>query len=144
MFHMTSYSINTSLVVLPAPQTWEFRCYHAYKLRYTLFRMHFRFMAAILDSPLILTTPGSIRTSPVVLHDPENMGKAVGISLLTGIQLRYASLRVNFRFVVAIFDFSLTQTSDGSQTCCTVLLELRNAKMALGWFCCPACNNAEI
>jgi len=54
----------------------EFRCYHAYKLRYTLFRMHFWFM-------------------------------------------------------VAIFDLSLTQTTDSFKTCGAVLLDIRNVKIAL-------------
>jgi len=56
--------------------TWAkplaFRCYHACELRNTLFSMHFRFIAAIL----IPTYPesDSIRTSPVMLLDSENMG----------------------------------------------------------------------
>jgi len=53
--------------------------------RYTLFRMHFRFMAVIFDSPLTHTSD-SIHTSLVVLPDTENMGIAVGISLLSRIQ----------------------------------------------------------
>jgi len=33
----------------------EFRCYHVYKLRYTLFNIHFRLLAAIFDVLLTLT-----------------------------------------------------------------------------------------
>jgi len=47
--------------------------------------MHFRFMAAIFDSPLILTSD-SIRTSPVVLPDTKNMGIAAGMLLLLLLQ----------------------------------------------------------
>jgi len=80
---------STRLIVLPDPKTCvyplEFRWLHAYKLRYTLFRMHFRFMAAI-------------------------------------------------------FDVSLTQISESFQTCCIVLLDLRNLKIVLKLCCCPAHN----
>jgi len=48
----------------------EFRFYHACKLRYTLFRMHFRFMVAIFDSPLTHTSD-NICTSPVILPASE-------------------------------------------------------------------------
>jgi len=42
-------------------------------------------MAAIFDSSLTLRSD-SIRISPVVLPDPENMGIAVGIPLLSSIR----------------------------------------------------------
>ena len=47
----------------------------------SLFRVHFLFMAAILDFQQTQTS-GSILTSLSVLPDPENMGIAVGTSLL--------------------------------------------------------------
>ena len=47
--------------------------------------MHFRLMAAIFDLP-VTPTSESIYTSPTVLLDPENVGVAAGISLLSHIQ----------------------------------------------------------
>ena len=47
----TSNSIHFILSVLPEPENFagvmEFRCYHDYKLRCTLFSIYFRFRAAI-------------------------------------------------------------------------------------------------
>jgi len=37
------------------PQPLEFRCFLVYKLRYTLFHIHFRLQATIFDEPPILT-----------------------------------------------------------------------------------------
>ena len=45
-------------------------------------------MATIFDSPLTLTSDSIICTSPVVLPDPENMGIAVGVSLLSSIDAK--------------------------------------------------------
>ena len=47
--------------------------------------MYFRFLAAIFASP-VTPTSESIHTSATVLLDPENVGVAVGISLLSFIQ----------------------------------------------------------
>jgi len=51
----------------------EFRCYHAYKLKYMLFHIHFRLQAAIFDTLLTLTYE-SVRTSPTVFLDLKNGG----------------------------------------------------------------------
>jgi len=88
-FTQTSGSIRTSFFVLPDAENMgmalEFGCYHLYKLRYTFFYIHFRFMAAIFDIPFTQTS-GSIGTNLSELPDPENMGMAAGISLLSFIQ----------------------------------------------------------
>jgi hypothetical protein len=65
----------------------EPRCYPIYKLRYTLKLMYFRLMAAMLD---LSVTPmsESIQTNLIVLPNPENVGVAVGISLLSHIQAK--------------------------------------------------------
>ena len=47
--------------------------------------MYFRLIAAIFEYPLIVTSE-SIHTSPTVLMDPEYVGVAVGIWLLSYIQ----------------------------------------------------------
>jgi hypothetical protein len=82
----TSDSISTSLSVLLDPENMgialEFRCYHVYELRYTLFPIYFRLMAAIFDFQHTQTSD-SIPASLSVLPYPENMGIAVGISLLS-------------------------------------------------------------
>ena len=44
--------------------------------------MHFRLMAAIFDLP-VTPTSENIYNSSTVLLDPENVGVAVGISLLS-------------------------------------------------------------
>jgi len=64
---------------------WKFRCYLAYKLRCTLFSIHFRLLAAIIDLSLT-PTHGSAYNSPIVLLDIDNIGIIVGISLLSRIQ----------------------------------------------------------
>ena len=46
------------------------------------YHIYFRLMVTIFDSPLMHTS-GNLRSSLVVLPDPENMGIAVGISLLS-------------------------------------------------------------
>ena len=82
----TSDSISISLSVLPDSETMgialECLCYHVYELRYTLFPTHFRLMAAIIDLRHTRTSD-SIPTSFSVLPDPEIMGVAGGISLLS-------------------------------------------------------------
>ena len=47
--------------------------------------MYFRLMAAIFDLP-VTPTSESIFNSPTGLLDPENVGVAVGISMLSHIQ----------------------------------------------------------
>jgi hypothetical protein len=56
-----------------------------YKLGYTLLHIHFRLMAAIFDFILPLASH-SICACPIVLLDPENVGIAVEISLLSGLE----------------------------------------------------------
>jgi len=63
----------------------KFRCYHQYGLRYTLFHIYFQLMAAIFDLRHTQTSD-SIPTSLSVLHNPKNMGIAVGIMLLLCIE----------------------------------------------------------
>ena len=82
----TSGGLCSSLVVLPDPENMGIAvgifCYLVYELRYTLFPVYFRLMAAIFDFRLTRTSD-SVPTSLSVLPDPENMGLAVGISLLS-------------------------------------------------------------
>ena len=52
----------------------------------------------------------SLRSSLVLLPDPENMGIVIGISLLSCIQA-YALCAIYFLFQAAIFDFSQIHTS---------------------------------
>jgi len=59
----------------------EFRCYLVYELRYALFPIYFRLMAAIFDLQNVLKQY-SIHSILYVLPDPGNVGVAVGISLL--------------------------------------------------------------
>jgi len=73
MLRLTSDSIYTSLVAVPDPENMDIAVKilllsRIYKLRYTICHMHFRFMTAIFDSLLTLTS-NSIRISPVVLPD---------------------------------------------------------------------------
>jgi len=108
----------------------EFRCYHAYKLKYTLFHMHFRFMVAIFDSPLTHRSD-SILTSPVVLPASKPWALPLEFRCYRLYMQRYTFFRVHFRFMVTIFDFSLTQMSEIFKTCRTVLLDLKNVNIAV-------------
>ena len=63
----------------------ESRCYHIHKLRYRTLHMYFRLMAAIFDLPVTPTSKNVYNSSSVFL-DPENVGVAVGISLLSHTQ----------------------------------------------------------
>ena len=60
----------------------EFLCYLVYELRFTLFPVYFRLMATIFDFRHTRTSY-SIPASLYVLPDPENLGIAVEISLLS-------------------------------------------------------------
>ena len=77
-------SLHSSLIGELDPQNMsiavEFRCYHAYELRHTLFPINFRLIAAIFDFQHVQTSDG-ILTSISVLPDRENMAIAVRISL---------------------------------------------------------------
>ena len=58
-----------------------------YKLRYTTLHMYFRLLAASFDFPIALTSD-NIHNSLTMLLDPENVGAAAGISLLSCIQAK--------------------------------------------------------
>ena len=85
----TSNNLPTSLSVLSDPENigtlLEFLCYLVYKLRYTLFPMHFRLLNAVFDFRHTRTSD-SISSSLSVLPDPENMGIAIEISLQSCIE----------------------------------------------------------
>jgi len=51
-----------------------------------------------------------------VLPDPENMGNAVGISLLSCIRAELKLIPIYFQLMAAIFDLRLTQTMDSIPT----------------------------
>ena len=55
--------------------------------------IYFRLMAAMFDLP-VTPTSESIRTSPTVLLDPENVGVAVGFPLPATIQDLQSELQV--------------------------------------------------
>ena len=123
----TSDSIPTCLSGLPDSanmgiQPLEFRCYRVYELRYTLFPIYFRLMAAICDFQHIQTSD-TILTSCSMLPDPENMGLAVGIVFLLCLQgkiwilpvWRSPSWVTHFRlghliFLIVILDSSTLKT----------------------------------
>ena len=60
-------------------------CYHVFELRYRLFLIYFRLMAANFDFQKTQTS-GSIHDNLSVLPDQVNMVIADGISLLSSIQ----------------------------------------------------------
>ena len=64
----------------------EVRCYHVYPLRCTLFPTYFRLIATMFDLTVTLMPEIDINTSLIVLLDPENVGVAVEISLLSYVQ----------------------------------------------------------
>jgi hypothetical protein len=62
---------------------FESRCYPIYhRLRFTLLHLYFKFKAAMFDLP-VTPMSESIQTILIVLLDPENVGLAVGASLLS-------------------------------------------------------------
>ena len=71
-----------------------------------------KLICAIFDF-LQIHTLGNLSSSPVLLTDPENMGIAVGTSLLWCRQGKpsYALCHFYFRFQAAIIDFSHIYTS---------------------------------
>jgi len=80
------FTTNLDVEVYSVSSSYDaWRPKHKYTLRYMLFHKHFRLLAAIFDFSL---TPkhGSVQISPVALLDIENIGIAVGISLLSRIQ----------------------------------------------------------
>ena len=88
--------------------------------------MYFRLMAAIFDL-LVTPTWWSICNSSTVLLNPENVGVAVGISLLSLIQAKiYRTLLMCFRFMAVIFDLPVTPTWWSIYNNSTVLLDPEN------------------
>ena len=81
--------------------------------------MYFRFMAAILDF-LHTQISDSVLTGLSVLPDPENMGKAIGISLLSCIRAElyviFYLLPVNGRHILFLtYPFFLDQATRGDE-----------------------------
>jgi len=72
-----------------------------WRLRYALFHIYFRLLAAIFDLSTIRTS-GILRSTSFVLPDLENMGIAVGISLLLRTQPKIQVLYMYFRFMATI------------------------------------------
>jgi len=68
-------------------------------------------MAAICDFSLFRTSE-ILRSSLIGLPDLENMGIAVGISLLSCIEAETYVISYLLRLMAAICDFSLIRTSD--------------------------------
>jgi len=87
-------------------------------------------MSAIFDFMLRMTSE-SVYISLVVLPDPEDMGLPLEFLCYHAHMLRFTLFRMLFRFIAAIFYWSLTQTSDSFQTCRTVLLELKTVTIGL-------------
>ena len=80
IWRRTAFALVQSCCLIP--KTWveplKFRWYFVYELIYTLLDIYFRLSAAIFDSALTLTSD-IIRTSPVVLPDPENMAHIISL-----------------------------------------------------------------
>jgi len=88
----------------------------------------FRLAAANLDLWLAVTSD-SIPNSAVGSLAPENMRVAVGISLLSYLQVE---INVIFRFVAAILDFCLPVTSDGIPNSTVGFLAPENIGVVVG------------
>ena len=82
-------------------------------------------------------TSGSLHSSLNVQLDPENMGIAFGISLLSCIEAD-TLCHFYFRLMAAIFDFRHTQTSYSIATSLSVLPDPENMGIAVGisFLCC--------
>ena len=96
--------------------------------------MCLRLMVAMFDLPFTPTLEG-IRTSPTVLLDPEIVGVAVGISLLSYIQAEITILHIYFRLRAAMFDLPVTPTSKSIRVCPIVLLDPENVGSPLKFLC---------
>ena len=92
-------------------------------------------MAAIFDLPLIHTS-GSLRRSLVVLPDPENMGPAVGILLLSCKQAEICVYHIYFRLQATIFGFSQIHTSGNLRSSLVVYPDSENMGIAVRIFRC--------
>ena len=81
--------------------------------------MNFRLMATIFDLP-VTPTSERIQTSYIVLLDPENVGVAFGILLLSCLKaVIYVTVHV-FPVMAAIFDSPFIPTSESTHTNPTV------------------------
>ena len=86
IFHV--FRLGTSLVLLLDPENirpLEISSYRVYKLRYELCHIYFQLQAAIFEFSQIHTL-NSPCSSLIMQPDPENMGIAIGISLLSCIR----------------------------------------------------------
>ena len=91
-----------------------------------------KLVCTIFDSSQIHTLI-SLRSSLVLLPDPENRGTAVGVSFLSCLQAEiYAMSYIYFRLMAAIFDFQHTQTSDSTLTCLYILPDPENMGISVG------------
>jgi len=91
-------------------------------------------MAAVFDFFLIRSSD-DLRSSLVVSSNLENMGLAVGISLLLCIEAEIHVRDIRyfyFRLMAAIFDFSLIRTSDSLRSSLVVSPDLENMSIAVG------------
>ena len=73
----------------------------------------------------------SVHTSPAALLDPENMGVAFGISLLSSIP-RYCVNSYVLPALTAIFDLLVTRMSESVHTSPATLLDPKNVGVAFG------------
>ena len=87
-------------------------------------------MAAIFDFRHTRTSE-SIPTSFNVLPDPENIGIAVGISLLSCIEADIIVVSFLLRLMATIFDFRHTQTPDSLHNNSDVLPDPENMGIAV-------------
>ena len=93
--------------------------------------MYFRSMTAMFDLP-VTSTSETIHTSIIMLLDPENVGLAVGILLLSYIYKLILTLHMYFRFLAAMSDLPVTATSESINISATVLLVPKNVGVAVG------------
>jgi len=110
----------------PTSKTWvkplEFHCYLAEKPRYALY---FRLMAAIFDFSQIRTTV-ILMSTLVVLPDPQNLGKAVGISFLSYIEVEICVISYLLPGNVSHLSFFFVQTWDIIRSSLIGLPDLKN------------------
>ena len=88
-----SESIHISLSVLPDPENVDIAVgilllSRIHELKWSLFRIYFRLMAAIFDLRLTQTSE-SIHTNFSVLSDPKNVGIAIEILLLSCVSAEF-------------------------------------------------------
>ena len=79
-------------------------------------------MAAMFDLP-VTPTSDSIHTSLTMLQNPENLGVAVGISLLSSIEAEILRFSICTSGNAAIFELPLTPLSESVHTSTIELLD---------------------